>query len=224
MGAFDWDSFFAQASQIRSNGEASRLLNTICTRFGIQHFRVAQYHFVLAATVGREAPSPLRAEAASLFDSLLRDKAGAFVDRLQISNEPFWKDCKKANDRPPSKTHALLCCPIRYGESAKTTGLFLSKEKTLGVVDAVCLQSFVVRLLERFLELGAISDRSDQTLREQERVCLDLFSRGYDFTAIAEKLEVSEQTIAAYMNVAGSRLLAKNLSHAVAIAIRSKII
>jgi len=224
MEAFDWDSFFAEAGQIRSTSEASRLLNTISTSLSIKHFQVAEYHFVLAATVGREAPSPLRAEAASLFDSLLRKKANGVVDRLQTSNKPFWMDCKSVIGQHPSNTRTLLCCPIRYGQSAKTTGFFLSGEKALGVADTVCLQGVLVRLLERFLELGAISDPSDQTLNERERVCLDLFSRGYDFTAIAEKLEVTEQTIAASINIACSRLRAKNLSHAVAIAIRSEII
>ena len=224
MGAYDWDNVFARVGQIRSTGEANRLLNTISMSFGIQHFRVAEYHFVLAASVGREAPSPLHAEAASLFDSLLRHNAGALAGRLQTTNEPFWTGGTETGDPSPPKIPSLLCCPIRYGQSAKTAGLFLSKSENIEFADAICLQGALVRLLERFLELRTISDPSDQTLNQRERICLDLFSRGLDFTMIAEKLDLPEQAVAACMNIADSRLRARNLSHAVAIAIRSKII
>ncbi len=214
----DWNTVFRQSEQIKSVDEATGLLNSICAMVGVQHFQIEESNVVLAASVDRDGPAPLRADAAIIFDQLNNHNSPL------ATNRPFWLNDPEFLSNVARGTSQLLCCPVRYGKSEETRALFLTHSEPVSELEAALLQSCLIRILERLLKLGLLLKQKNQPLRKREQLCLSMYAQGRSVAQISRELELTEQVVVQMMSTARSRLLANNLSHAIAIAIRNEII
>jgi len=66
------------------------LLNEIGNALGLFHFSLEDSNVFLAGSVGNRAPSPLRVEAALIFDRIQDERSNVLSDRLLSTNAAFW--------------------------------------------------------------------------------------------------------------------------------------
>ncbi len=218
----DWITVFKRSEQINSVAEATELLNFIATLLGIHHFQIKESNVVLAGTVHRDAPAPLKADAAIVFDQFGHRNSPLVASRLKASNQSFWLDERQLKIELGASV--LLCCPVRYGRSEETYALFLTHTNSVSDLEATLLQSCLVTILERLLKLDLLLNQKTQPLKEREQVCLSMYAQGQSIARISRELGMAEQVVVQTMTAACSRLLANNLSHAIAIAIRNGMI
>ncbi|MDD9909004.1 MAG: hypothetical protein OXR62_04855 [Ahrensia sp.] len=224
MEKLDWTRFFARAGAVTSHSDANRLLAELCGLIGFNHYRFDGALCALAGSVEAASHRPLSHRVSAFLDQAMCAADAHLLSHALRSNSAVTVDDLSAYGHAPAHVGVMTVCPVRFASSGKAFGMFVGPSQVVHPSVVVCLQSAVVKLCE-VLEAIRIKRNSDETpLSDREAICLDMYSRGFDVMAIATMIDLTEQATAAVMQVAKTRLRAKTLAHAVAIAIREELI
>jgi DNA-binding NarL/FixJ family response regulator len=111
---------------------------------------------------------------------------------------------------------------VREAIDSGATAFVLKQSEPRALLDAVSAAAE----LESFIDPAAASERraGKPTVTRRQRQVLQLFADGLSTGAIADRLELSEETVRTHAKAALARLDARDRTHAVAIALRSSLI